>query len=223
MCDLAVQVEMAELEAGDSRAVLFMATVATSGTSQPHQTVASRSLSGSTRSHAPPLAGGGRGTSSLSELTPTFMTAAQPVDVCHLEGCGLGWRVRPPLQRRGPWTVVAQRIRLSVEAICGAKIEKVYTLYEYHELSHRMNYEVSIGDLHAGDVCHVPVLIWLPRLHAPISKMEVIRFSLTYVDAVKIETRSCDVCASISRPAVSSPVCATKSDCDRNHLQVAGM
>ncbi|KAL3919953.1 MAG: hypothetical protein SGPRY_005442 [Prymnesium sp.] len=121
-------------------------------------------------------------------------------------------------------------MRLCIEAVGGAKIEKVYTLLEQHELAPRMSYDISIGDLHAGDCCHIPVLIWLPKLHeapppqcdpcptssvspssataacsaasAASPSVEVVRFSLSYVDAVKIDTKSCEACAVICRPMV---------------------
>ena len=94
-------------------------------------------------------------------------------------------------------------MRLCIEALAGSKVEKVYTLLDHHELTPRLSYEVSIGDLHAGDLCHVPVLIWLPRAATESPDLEVVRFSLTYVDAIKIETKSCEVCATISRVLVS--------------------
>ena len=146
--------------------------------------------------------------------------AADPqslLDVCCLEGCGLGWRVRPPLVRRSPWTVSAQRMRLCIEALGGAKVDKVYTLLDHHELAPGTSYEVSVGDLHVGDACHVPVLLWLPALANATPATDVLRFSLHYVDAVKIDTKSCELCASIARPTVRcqlahehSPLCRTK-------------
>ena len=122
------------------------------------------------------------------------------LDPCCLDNCGLRWRVRMPQVRRSPWTVLAQRTRLCIEALAGAKVEKVYTLHEHHELSSCMSYEVCIGDLHACDTCHVPVLIWLPALSSAVPFMEVVRFSLRYVDAVKIDTKMCELCATMRRP-----------------------
>ena len=81
-------------------------------------------------------------------------------------------------------------MRLCVEALGGAKIEKVYTLLDHHELAPCISYEVCVGDLHAGDSCHVPVLVWLPALAASMPVMDSVRFSLQYVDAVKIENKS---------------------------------
>ena len=145
-------------------------------------------------------AGGG----STSPAAGTGSLTRQALEVCCLEGCGLGWRVRPPLVRRSPWTVTAQRMRLCIEALGGAKVEKVYTLLDHHELAPCISYEVSIGDLHAGDECHVPVLIWLPALEAELPMMDVVRFSLQYVDAIKIDTKSCEVCAGVARPAAGA-------------------
>ena len=102
-------------------------------------------------------------------------SAPQFLDVCSLEGCGLGWRVRT-LARRRPWTVVAQRMRLCMEAPGGARIERVYTLLENHEIAPHVSHEVCIGDLHAGDTCLVPVLLWLPALDAPTLLAEAVRF-----------------------------------------------
>jgi len=150
----------------------------------------------------------------------------QNLDVCCLEGCGLGWRVRPPLVRRSPWTVAAQRMRLCIEALGGAKVEKVYTLLDHLELAPCISYEVSIGDLHAGDECHVPVLIWLPALAADLPMMDVVRFSLQYVDAVKIDTKSCEVCAGVARPTEAThaimpvPAPAVPLDRERNRVLV---
>ena len=90
-------------------------------------------------------------------------------------------------------------MKLCVEAVGGAKIEKLYTLLDHHELAPRSSYEVCIGDLHAGDSCHLPILVRLPALSSPASYMDVVRFSLTYVDALKIDTKTCDVCAGIAR------------------------
>ena len=106
--------------------------------------------------------------------------------------------------RRSPWTVSAQRMRLCIEALGGAKVEKVYTLLEHHELAPCISYEVSIGDLHVGDACHVPVLLWMPALAAAAPVTDVVRFSLHYVDAVKIDTKSCELSATIARPVVSA-------------------
>ena len=110
---------------------------------------------------------------------------------------------------------MAQRMRLCMEAVGSARIEKVYTLHDHHEITPRISYEVSIGDLHAGDVCHVPILVWLPKLHVPAAHIEIVRFTLFYVDALKIDTKSCNICASISRPAVifPSPVAPTLPAC----------
>ena len=185
--------ETTKLSSRESNSLLFMASVKAPSNQSFHQ-------SAMKRNHAPSASGSRCNTGfSLTELNVTPQPLA---DVCCLEGCGLGWRVRPPLRRRGPWTVMAQRMRLCVEALGSAKIEKVYTLHDHHELTPRVSYEVSVGDLHAGDVCHIPVLVWLPQLHVPAAHMEVVRFTLIYMDAMKIDTKSCDVCATISRPAV---------------------
>ncbi|KAL1496276.1 hypothetical protein AB1Y20_016239 [Prymnesium parvum] len=198
MCQLTVSAEVADVEAGSGRAVLFMASITAPLATALSQPAAPRPPAASPRGTPPPLAP----PPTLVELDPSSL---QSLDVCCLEGCGLGWRVRPPLRRRSPWTVVAQRMRLSIESVGNCKIEKLYTLLDHHELSPRFSYEVAIGDLHAGDVCHVPVLVWLPKLQEPTATMETVKFSLSYVDAVKIDTRSCEACASISRPAVESP------------------
>jgi len=98
-------------------------------------------------------------------------------------------------------------MKLCVEAVGGAKIEKLYTLLDHHELAPRSSYEVCVGDLHAGDACHLPILVRLPTLSAPASYMDAVRFSLTYVDALKIDTKTCDGCAGISRmDSVASPI-----------------
>lgn len=156
----------------------------------------------------------------------TMLPVSSALDVCSLEGCGLRWRVRPPLQRRSPWTVSAQRMRLCIEALGGAKVEKVYTLLDHHELAPCISYEVSIGDLHAGDAIHVPVLIWLPALSGATSAMETVRFSLQYVDAVKIDTKSTELTASVARPPPGEASMLTPSppialDRERNRILVA--
>ena len=55
-------------------------------------------------------------------------------------------------------------MRLCIEAVGGARVDKLYTLLDCKELAPRSSYEVAIGDLHSGDICHVPVLVWLPAL-----------------------------------------------------------
>lgn len=119
-----------------------------------------------------------------------------------LEGCGLGWRVRPPLSRRSPWTVVAQRVRLCVEAAGGCSLEKLYTVLEHSEVSPRVSFEVALRDLHPGDIFHLPVRVSLPALDGAATCAEVVRFSLAYVDAGTIDTKTCAIGASVARPQV---------------------
>jgi hypothetical protein len=111
-------------------------------------------------------------------------------------------------------------MKLCVEAVGGAKIEKLYTLLDHHELAPRSSYEVCIGDLHAGDSCHLPILVRLPALSSPASYMDVVRFSLTYVDALKIDTKTCDVCAGIARAEISPKPQALPLDMDRERNRV---
>jgi len=82
----------------------------------------------------------------------------------------------------------------------------LYTLLDHHELAPCISYEVSMGDLHAGDECHVPVLIWLPALAADLPMMDVVRFSMQYVDAVKIDNKSIELCCGVARPAGAEPL-----------------
>jgi hypothetical protein len=90
-------------------------------------------------------------------------------------------------------------MRLVIEAQCGARIDKLYTLLENHEITPRTSYEIQVGDLHSGDACHIPLRVWLPPLTSPTPFMDVIRISLTYVDALKIDTKSCEMCAGVAR------------------------
>ena len=208
MCDLTATAEARALAHDDARPVLFMATITAPPlclappSSAPSPEVKASLVGSSSPSPAPaktPRADSG----TLARLSPASAGPSLPAaDVCCLEGCGLGWRVRPPLRRRGPWEVLAQRMRLSVEALGGARIEKVYTLLDLHELAPRTSYEVCVGDLHAGDECHVPVLVSLPALAVPVPCVQVVRFSLTYVDALRIDTKSTELCTTIVRAAV---------------------
>lgn len=125
------------------------------------------------------------------------------VGVGCLEGCGLGWRVRPPISRRSPWTVVAQRIRLCVEAVGGCSIEKLYTLLDHNEVSPRVSFEVALQDLHPGDVFHLPVRVSVPVLGGATTSGEAVRFSLAYVDAATIEAKTSAVGVSVARPQVA--------------------
>ena len=203
MCDLTVSAEFESVAHGETKPVMFMATVTAPPLSQLQ--LGSRATTAMSSSHAASMAPPSASlTLSVSRGEPA-VAGSQALDVCCLEGCGLGWRVRPPLHRRGPWEVVAQRMKLCVEAVGGAKIEKLYTLLDHHELAPRSSYEVCVGDLHAGDACHLPILVRLPTLSAPASYMDAVRFSLTYVDALKIDTKSCDGCASISRVSSCPP------------------
>ena len=200
MCDLSVSAEFESVAHGEVKPVMFMATVTAPPLSQLQ--LGSRETTAMSSSRmAPPSASL---TLSVSRGEPT-VAGSQALDVCCLEGCGLGWRVRPPLHRRGPWEVVAQRMKLCVEAVGGAKIEKLYTLLDHHELAPRSSYEVCVGDLHAGEACHLPVLVRLPTLSTPASYTDAVRFSLTYVDALKIDLKSCDGCAGISRVSSCLP------------------
>jgi hypothetical protein len=206
--------ERHEVECGVAKPVLFMLSVSAAPLQTPAEKGVSKLPIGGEGVRAPRPPPGPKAT-----LHPSAAVAAPPtphhepqstssapsaLDVCSLEGCGLRWRVRPPLQRRSPWTVAAQRMRLCIEALGGAKVEKVYTLLDHHELAPCISYEVCIGDLHAGDAVHVPVLIWLPALSGATPVMEAVRFSLQYVDAVKIDTKTAELTASVSRPAVRS-------------------
>ena len=206
MCDLTATAEARALAHDDARPVLFMATI-----TAPPLCLAPRRRPPPPKSKpalwAPPhplprRQNAARDSGTLARLSPASAGPSLPAaDVCCLEGCGLGWRVRPPLRRRGPWEVLAQRMRLSVEALGGARIEKVYTLLDLHELAPRTSYEVCVGDLHAGDECHVPVLVSLPALAVPVPCVQVVRFSLTYVDALRIDTKSTELCTTIVRAA----------------------
>ena len=53
-----------------------------------------------------------------------------------------------------------------------------------------------------GDTCHVPVLVWLPALASPLPATDAVRFSLQYVDALKIDHKTVEVCGVVSRPGV---------------------
>ena len=207
MCELVCTAECDALPCDESKSLLFMATVSAPPLCAPVPGGSRGVASGGSR-------GGGGGSlagpsaAGLSELAPASAASLQLLDICSLEGCGLGWRVRPPLRRRSPWTVVAQRMRLTVEAVGGAKVDKLYTLLDHHELAPRMSYEVCIGDLHAGDACHVPVLVWLPAAAEPASYAEAVRFSLIYEDALKIDTKACDMGAGVARGTVRRPPAA---------------
>ena len=74
--------------------------------------------------------------------------------------------VAPAIHHTEPSAGGATEATVAIEALGGSKVEKVYTLLDHHELAPSISYEVSIGDVHAGDSCHVPVLIWLPPLAA---------------------------------------------------------
>ena len=201
MCELTFSAEFESVAHGEAKPVMFMATV----TAPPLSALqlGSRATTAMNSSHTSSMGGNTGGT--LSVGRGESAVAGPALDVCCLEGCGLGWRVRPPLRRRGPWDVVAQRMKLCVEAVGGAKIEKLYTLLDHHELAPRSSYEVCVGDLHAGDACHLPILVRLPTLSAPASYMDAVRFSLTYVDALKIDMKTCDGCAGISRVGTRPP------------------
>ena len=202
--------ERQTLNNSEDGAVLYMLTVTAQGTPAREDGKSpvpppSRTAGGAAPARAPPRPVALAAAAAVAAPPMSETGGAQSLlDVCCLEGCGLGWRVRPPLMRRSPWTVSAQRMRLCIEALGGAKVEKVYTLLDHHELATGTSYEVSVGDLHVGDACHVPVLIWLPALAAATQAMDVVRFSLHYVDAVKIDTKSCELCATIARPTVSA-------------------
>lgn len=206
--------ERHEVECGEAKPVLFMLSVSAAPLQTPAEKGVSKLPIGGEGVRAPRPPPGPKATLHPSAAVaapptphhepPSTSSAPSALDVCSLEGCGLRWRVRPPLQRRSPWTVAAQRMRLCIEALGGAKVEKVYTLLDHHELAPCISYEVCIGDLHAGDAVHVPVLIWLPALSGATPVMEAVRFSLQYVDAVKIDTKTAELTASVSRPAVRS-------------------
>ena len=204
-----VTCERPALAHAEAKPIMFMVSIQAPLASLPVDKGAGKSpVAGAERTPRPPPPRGtsAAGTSSaaappLGELSAAA-TAASLLDVCCLEGCGLRWRVRPPLLRRSPWTVSAQRMRLCIEALNGAKVEKVFTLLDHHELAPCISYEVCVGDLHAGDSCHVPVLVWLPALSAAMPHMEAVRFSLQYVDAVKIETKTAELTAGVARPMV---------------------
>ena len=203
MCDLTFSAECESVAHGEAKPVMFMATVTAPPLSQLQ--LGSRATTAMSSGHAASIAPPSASLAlSVSRGEPAA-ARSQALDVCCLEGCGLGWRVRPPLHRRGPWEVVAQRMKLCVEAVGGAKIEKLYTLLDHHELAPRSSYEVCVGDLHAGDACHLPILVTVPALSTPASYMDAVRFSLTYVDALKIDTKTCDGCAGISRVSLCPP------------------
>jgi len=196
---------------GATRTVMVMATV------HALRQGGSGSLAVSTSSLAQPellqaaTASQGESNGSLAESASSSSQPelfASPGVSC-LEGCGLGWRVPPTLSRRSPWTVVAQRTRLCIEAVGGAKVERLYTLLDHTEVSPRVSYEVSLDDLHAGDKCYILVRLTLPALGAPAPLEDVIRVSLAYVDAVSIDTKSCEAGVGIARPQVCSSAART--------------
>jgi hypothetical protein len=98
--------------------------------------------------------------------------------------------------------VVAQQVRLCVEAVGGSSIEKLYTLLDHNEVSPRVSFEVALRDLHPGDVVHLPLRVSLPALSGPTTCGEAVRFSLVYVDAATIEAKTCAIGVSIDRPQV---------------------
>ena len=145
MCDLSFSAECESVAHGEAKPVMFMATVTAPPLSQLQ--LGSRATTAMSSGHAASIAPPSAILAlSVSRGEPAA-ARSQALDVCCLEGCGLGWRVRPPLHRRGPWEVVAQRMKLCVEAVGGAKIEKLYTLLDHHELAPRSSYEVCVGDL----------------------------------------------------------------------------
>ena len=141
-----------------------------------------------------------------STSSPQCLSAPQPTvehTVGSLEECGLGWRVRTTAARRSPWGVFAQRVRLCVEAVGDAVVEKLYTLLEHKEVAPHACFEVMVGDLYTGDSLHIPVRVALPALGAAPVSNTVLRFSLAYIDAATIDTKSCEVGVAIARPMVS--------------------
>src|SRR6056297_1898823 len=159
--ELSCSVECDSLPAGTSRSVLMMATVR----APPRNSIGTPGTPG-----APPPAPAEQARA-IGEQSPRMM------GVGCLEGCGLGWRVRPLLSRRSPWTVVAQRVRLCVEAAGGCSLEKLYTVLEHSEVSPRVSFEVALRDLHPGDIFHLPVRVSLPALDGAATCAEVVRFS----------------------------------------------
>jgi hypothetical protein len=197
------------LDHAEAKPVLFMLSVTAPPLNTPAEKGASRApLGASTAAAARTTRGSAAAAaSSVAPTAPPPLEALPPSgavaaghDICCLEGCGLRWRVRPPPVRRNAWTVTAQRMRLCIEALGGAKIERVFTLLDQHEVAPCLSYELAIGDMHAGDTCHVPVLIWLPALASALPSMDAVRFSFQYVDALKIDTRACELCGAIGRP-----------------------
>lgn len=134
---------------------------------------------------------------SLEASLPLRPAATQ---VCRLEGCGLGWRVRPPLDRRSPWGASAQGARLVVEPLGGSKLERLYTLLEQTETTSGAGHEVLLGDLHSGDACLIPILVQPPPLDSPVARAELLRMRVDYVDSADLMGCSEEAVACIMRP-----------------------
>jgi len=149
------------------------------------------------------------------------------VDVCYLEGSSVGWQVMPALTRKSPWTAVGQKAKLRIEAAGPCKIDRIFTLHDQQEIAPGLAYDVSIGDLHAGDVCHVPVQVCVPAVAAPLVDMDMLRFSLLYLDAVKIEAKAIDSSLRLARPPASlrlsrQPTCSLPVlERERNRVAVS--
>jgi len=153
-----------------------------------------------------------------STSSPQCLSAPQPTvehTVGSLEECGLGWRVRTTAARRSPWGVFAQRVRLCVEAVGDAVVEKLYTLLEHKEVAPHACFEVMVGDLYTGDSLHIPVRVALPALGAAPVSNTVLRFSLAYIDAATIDTKSCEVGVAIARPMGISEIRPCSFDSSR--------
>ena len=205
---VSVERERPTLDHGEGRSLLFMLSVtAPAKAPAPPPAAGSPSSQRSAASSGPPTAGPLQSDLQppppLPGQSPASTTSPSPrgADLYHLEACGSRWRVRCPTARRSLWSVAAQRVSLRVEAIGGAKVERMQTLLDQVELAPCSAYEVNVGDLYAGETRHVLALIALPALAAPVPSHEVVRFSLSYVDALRIETDSVELTASVARPA----------------------
>ena len=113
-------------------------------------------------------------------------------------GCGLGWRVRPrgagavgglgaadAAERRGAWR------RADREGVHAARPPRARAAHELRGVRRRPP---------RRDECHVPVLVSLPALAVPVPCVQVVRFLLTYVDALRIDTKSTELCTTIVQP-----------------------
>lgn len=99
MACLSCSVEAEALAAGEARPLLFMCSI--TAPPPPAATAVVRSSNGAVRISAASSSSAGAGPSAAGGSAGASLEAAPPsrhsLEVCCLEGCGLGWRVRPPL------------------------------------------------------------------------------------------------------------------------------